>query len=374
MRIGVTCYPTYGGSGALATELALALGRRGHEVHMISYASPFRLRNFAEHVYFHEVDLSGAYPLLEYFPYSLALAVKQHEVALRERLDVLHVHYAVPHATAAFLAKEMLEPDHQLKVITTLHGTDITLVGQARSFFTVTRFSIERSDAVTAVSAYLRDETYRAFGCMDCGIDVIPNFVNLEEYHPSAGEGCRSALAPPDVKVLMHVSNFRPVKRVHDVVRTFAAVRAAMPSVLVFVGDGPDRPAAEELVADLGLTRDVRFLGKVDAVADLLRCADLFLLPSESESFGLAALEALACGVPVVASDVGGLPEVVTDGAGALVPRGDVQAMAARSLELLGDPARLRAARAAGLEVAARFSADRIVPRYEELYQRVLGQ
>jgi N-acetyl-alpha-D-glucosaminyl L-malate synthase BshA len=374
MRIGVTCYPTYGGSGALATELALALGRRGHEVHMISYASPFRLRNFAEHVYFHEVDLSGAYPLLEYFPYSLALAVKQHEVALRERLDVLHVHYAVPHATAAFLAKEMLEPDHQLKVITTLHGTDITLVGQARSFFTVTKFSIERSDAVTAVSAYLRDETYRAFGCMDCGIDVIPNFVNLEEYHPSAAEGCRSALAPPDVKVLMHVSNFRPVKRVRDVVRTFAEVRAAMPAVLVFVGDGPDRPAAEELVADLGLTRDVRFLGKVDAVADLLRCADLFLLPSESESFGLAALEALACGVPVVASDVGGLPEVVMDGAGALVPKGDVQAMAARSLELLGDPARLQAARAAGLKVAERFSAERIVPMYEELYQRVLGQ
>jgi N-acetyl-alpha-D-glucosaminyl L-malate synthase BshA len=375
MRIGVTCYPTYGGSGALATELALALGRRGHEVHMISYASPFRLRNFAERVFFHEVDLSGTYPLLEYFPYSLALAVKQHEVALRERLDVLHVHYAVPHATAAFLAREMLEPDHTIKVITTLHGTDITLVGQARSFFTVTKFSIERSDAVTAVSAYLRDETYRAFGCMDCGIDVIPNFVNLEEYHPATvGDGCRSALGPPDVKVLMHVSNFRPVKRVLDVVRTFAEVRAALASVLVFVGDGPDRPAAEELVADLGLTRDVRFLGKVDAVADLLRCADLFLLPSESESFGLAALEALACGVPVVASDVGGLPEVVVDGAGVLVPRGDVRAMAARALELLGDPARLQAARAAGLQVAARFSADRIVPMYEELYQRVLAR
>jgi N-acetyl-alpha-D-glucosaminyl L-malate synthase BshA len=374
MRIGITCYPTYGGSGALATELALALGRRGHEVHMISYASPFRLRNFAEHVFFHEVDVSGAYPLLEYFPYSLALAVKQHEVALRERLDILHVHYAVPHATAAFLAKEMLEPDHDIKVITTLHGTDITLVGQARSFFTVTKFSIERSDAVTAVSAYLRDETHRAFGCMDCAIDVIPNFVNLAEYHPSTGEDCRSALGPPDVKVLMHVSNFRPVKRVLDVVRTFAQVRAAMPSVLVFVGDGPDRPAAEEMVADLGLTRDVRFLGKVDAVADLLRCADLFLLPSESESFGLAALEALACGVPVVASDVGGLPEVVVDGAGALVPPGDANAMAARALELLGDPARLAAARAAGLRVAARYSADQVVPMYERLYQRVLAQ
>jgi L-malate glycosyltransferase len=375
MRIGITCYPTYGGSGALATELALALGRRGHEVHMISYASPFRLRNFAEHVFFHEVDVSGAYPLLEYFPYSLALAVKQHEVALREQLDILHVHYAVPHATAAFLAKEMLESDHDIKVVTTLHGTDITLVGQARSFFTVTKFSIERSDAVTAVSAYLRDETHRAFGCLECAIDVIPNFVNLEEFHPATtGEGCRSALGPPDVKVLMHISNFRPVKRVLDVVRTFAQVRSAMPAVLVFVGDGPDRPAAEELVADLHLTRDVRFLGKVDAVADLLRCADLFLLPSESESFGLAALEAMACGVPVVATDVGGLPEVVVDGAGALVPKGDIDAMAARALELLGDPVRLAAARAAGLRVASRYSADRIVPMYEDLYRRVLAR
>ena len=375
MRIGITCYPTYGGSGALATELALELGRRGHEIHMISYASPFRLRNFAEHVFFHEVDVSGAYPLLEYFPYSLALAVKQHEVALREKLDILHVHYAVPHATAAFLAREMLEPDHHVKVITTLHGTDITLVGQAKSFFTVTRFSIEKSDAVTAVSEYLRDETYRAFGCMDCGIDVIPNFVSLEEYHPPrAGEGCRPALGPPDVKVLMHISNFRPVKRVRDVVQMFARVRKALRSVLVFVGDGPDRPGAEELVAELGLSRDVRFLGKVDAVADLLRCADLFLLPSESESFGLAALEAMACGVPVIGTNVGGLPEVVGPEEGALVPVGDVEQMAARALDLLRDPARLQEARAAAVRSAARYSADRIVPMYEDLYRRVLSQ
>jgi len=375
MRIGITCYPTYGGSGALATELALELGRRGHEIHMISYASPFRLRNFAEHVFFHEVDVSGAYPLLEYFPYSLALAVKQHEVALREKLDILHVHYAVPHATAAFLAREMLEPDHHVKVITTLHGTDITLVGQAKSFFTVTRFSIEKSDAVTAVSEYLRNETYRAFGCMDCGIDVIPNFVSLEEYHPPrAGEGCRPALGPPDVKVLMHISNFRPVKRVRDVVQMFARVRKALRSVLVFVGDGPDRPGAEELVAELGLSRDVRFLGKVDAVADLLRCADLFLLPSESESFGLAALEAMACGVPVIGTNVGGLPEVVGPEEGALVPVGDVEQMAARALDLLRDPARLQEARAAAVRSAARYSADRIVPMYEDLYRRVLSQ
>jgi N-acetyl-alpha-D-glucosaminyl L-malate synthase BshA len=374
MRIGITCYPTYGGSGALATELALALGRRGHEVHMISYASPFRLRGFAERVFFHEVDLSGAYPLLEYFPYSLALAVKQHEVAVREGLEILHAHYAVPHATAGFLAREMLQPDHDIKLITTLHGTDITLVGQAKSFFTITKFSIERSDAVTAVSAFLRDETYRAFGCTGCAIDVIPNFVNLEEYYPSTGDGCRSAFGPPDVKVLMHISNFRPVKRVLDVVQTFARVRAAMPAVLVFVGDGPDRPAAEELVAELGLGRDVRFLGKVDAVADLLRCADLFLLPSASESFGLAALEALACGVPVIASDTGGLPEVVSPDCGALVPVGDVEQMAARALDLFRNPARLQAARDAGVVSAARYSADRVVPMYEELYRQVLGQ
>jgi len=374
MRIGITCYPTYGGSGALATELALELGRRGNEVHMISYASPFRLRNFAEHVFFHEVDLSGTYPLLEYFPYSLALAVKQHEVALRERLDILHVHYALPHATAAFLAREMLEPDHQVKVITTLHGTDITLVGQAKSFFTVTKFSIERSDAVTAVSAYLRDETYRAFGCTDCEIEVIPNFVNLETYRPAVGdEGCRPALGPPGVQVLMHISNFRPVKRVPDVVQTFARVRAELPSVLVFVGDGPERPAAEELVAELGLSRDVRFLGKVDAVADLLRCADLFLLPSESESFGLAALEALACGVPVVGTAVGGLAEVVPEDAGALVPVGDVDLMAEKALAMLRDPARLRAFREAAVRSAARYSADRIVPMYEDLYRRTLA-
>ena len=375
MRIGITCYPTYGGSGALATELAMALGRRGHEVHVISYATPFRLRNFAEHVYFHEVDLSGAYPLLEYFPYSLALAVKQHEVALREELDVLHVHYAVPHATAAFLAREMLAPEHDLKVVTTLHGTDITLVGQEKSFFTITKFSIERSDAVTAVSTFLRDETYRAFGCTDCEITVIPNFVNLTEFRPPDGEGCRSALGPPGAKVIMHISNFRPVKRIRDVVKTFAGIRAAMPAVLVLVGDGPDRPAAEGLVEDLGLHGDVRFLGKVDAVADLLRCADLFLLPSESESFGLAALEALASGVPVIASRTGGLPEVVDDGTtGALVAVGDTDEMARRAVGLLGDPEAVRAARAAAVRSTQRYSADLIVPHYEALYRRVLGR
>jgi N-acetyl-alpha-D-glucosaminyl L-malate synthase BshA len=373
MRIGITCYPTYGGSGAVATELGLQLARHGHEVHVISYASPFRLRSFAENVYFHEVDLSGVYPLLEYFPYSLALAVTQHEVAVRERLDVLHVHYAVPHATAAFLAKQMLHHERDLKVVTTLHGTDITLVGQESSFFTVTKFSIEQSDAVTAVSQYLCDETYKAFGCTGCDIEVIPNFVNLAEYFPSEDVKCRSSLAPPGTKVLMHVSNFREVKRVPDVVRVFARVRRERPAVLVLVGDGPQRPETEEEVRKLGLEEDVRFLGKLDAVADLLRAADLFLLPSSSESFGLSALEAMACGAPVVASDVGGLREVFQDGVhGALVAVGDVDTMAARALELLEEE-RWRAAREAAVARAQEFAAERIVPKYEAVYARLVG-
>lgn len=375
MRIGITCYPTYGGSGAVATELGLALGQRGHEVHIISYASPFRLRHFAEHVYFHEVDLSGAYPLFEYFPYSLALAVTQHEVALREDLEILHVHYAVPHATAAFLAKQMLGTEHDIKVVTTLHGTDITLVGQEPSFFTVTKFSIEQSDAVTAVSEFLRDETYSAFGCSACDIEVIPNFVNPEEFHARRDGGCRTALAPPGTKVVMHISNFRPVKRVQDVVRVFAKIREEIPAVLVLVGDGPERPETEAEAERLGVREHVVLLGKHDAVGDLLRCADLFLLTSASEAFGLAALEALACGVPVIATDVGGIREVIPDqGAGALVELGDLETMARRGIEILGDPQRLARAREVAAHSARRFSIDEIVPRYEALYRRVLGR
>jgi N-acetyl-alpha-D-glucosaminyl L-malate synthase BshA len=377
MKIGITCYPTYGGSGAVATELGIALARRGHEVHMISYASPFRLRHFAEHVFFHEVDLtSGAYPLLEHFPYPLALAVKQHEVATREELDVLHVHYAVPHATAAFLAKQMMAGERDLKVITTLHGTDITLVGQARSFFTITKFSIEQSDAVTAVSDYLRDETYRAFDCQPCAIEVIPNFVNLEEYFPD-DRAPRPAFAPAGTKLVIHVSNFREVKRVPLVVRIFARIRAAVPAVLVLVGDGPDRINAEAEAERLGVPDDVFFLGKLDTVADLLQTADLFLLPSTTESFGLAALEAMACGVPVLASGVGGLPEVVIDGdCGWLVPPGpnDVDAMAERGIAVLKDEALWHRTRERAVQRAAVFSADRIVPRYEALYRKLAGE
>ncbi|MBI1967187.1 MAG: N-acetyl-alpha-D-glucosaminyl L-malate synthase BshA [Gemmatimonadetes bacterium] len=371
MRIGITCYPTYGGSGAVATELGLELARRGHEVHFISYASPFRLRGFEERVSFHEV-VTADYPLFEHAPYALSLAVKQHEVALRENLDLMHVHYAIPHATTAWLAKQMMDQVRDLKVVTTLHGTDITLVGKDPSYFTITKFSIEQSDRVTAVSQYLRDETYRTFGCVGCEVTVIPNFISTADYHP-APDGKTCALAPAGHKLLVHVSNFRPVKRVTDVVRIFAGVRQAMAATLVLVGDGPERDAAEAEVDRLGLKRNVRFLGKVENVADILRGAHLFLLPSNTESFGLAALEAMACGVPVVASNLGGIPEVVVNGeTGHLAPVGDVAQMTERAVALLKDPDAHARMRARAIARAREFSAERVVPLYEQLYQDVL--
>jgi L-malate glycosyltransferase len=374
MKIGITCYPTYGGSGAVATELGLELARRGHEVHFITYDSPFRLRGYSERVFFHQVETRmGRYPLFDHFPYTLALASKQHEVVLREELDLLHVHYAIPHATTAYLAREMLKGERSLRVITTLHGTDITLVGQESSFYAITKFSIERSDGVTAVSNYLRDETYRAFGCGGCDVRVVPNFVNLKEYRPG-DPGCRGTVAPEDHKVITHISNFREVKRVKDVVRVFARIRRAMPATLVMIGDGPERMDAENEARDLAVTNDVRFLGRLDSVASLLQASDLFILPSQTESFGLAALEAMACGSPVVASRAGGLPEVIDDRAnGILEPVGSVEAMGRRAVELLRDPERHAAMRAAAIAKAEQFSADRIVPMYEAYYQEVLA-
>jgi N-acetyl-alpha-D-glucosaminyl L-malate synthase BshA len=375
VRIGITCYPTYGGSGAVATELGIALAGRGHEVHFVTYQQPFRLPSFLPHVYFHEVNV-GRYPLFEYPPYDLALAVRMHEVVQTARLELLHVHYAIPHATSAWIAREMLrENGTDVCVVTTLHGTDITIVGQDPSYQAITKFSIEKSDRITAVSRHLRDETLRAFGCTGCAVEVIHNFIDPRVYdrakYPSVFAE-ESGVAGR--RVLMHVSNFRPVKRVRDVVRVFARVTAEVPSVLVMVGDGPDRVEAEEEARRLGVARDVSFLGKIDAVAPLLAGADIFLLPSENESFGLSALEALASGVPVVASRAGGLAEVVRDGeTGALLDVGDVDGMAGAAVSILREPGEWeRMSTAAAADARARFGLREIVGQYEALYADAL--
>jgi N-acetyl-alpha-D-glucosaminyl L-malate synthase BshA len=373
MKIGITCYPTYGGSGAIATELGMELSRRGHEVHFISYAQPFRLPHFMERVYFHEVEVAR-YPLFEYAPYDLALAAMMHEVTLRRGLDLLHVHYAIPHATSAWIAKEMLGADHRLKIITTLHGTDITLVGQERSFLEITRFSIQKSDGLTAVSGFLKTETERHFQVPSERLEVIPNFIDPDTYSRAQYPCRKDALSLPGEKLVMHISNFRPVKRVRDVVRIFHRIQSAIPARLVFVGDGPDRPEAAHLAEELGIQDRVVFLGKQDSVAELLACADIFLLPSESESFGLSALEAMASGVPVIASAAGGLPEVIEDGiSGLLAPVGDVDGMAAAGIDILGDEPRWRRMSEAARQLAAeRFGVDRVVPMYESYYEKVL--
>ena len=370
MKIGITCYPTYGGSGAVATELGLALAVRGHEVHFITYAQPFRLPAFSPRIVFHEVSI-GQYPLFQYPPYDLALAVRMHEVATQQKLDLLHVHYAIPHATSAWLAKQMLlEAGVRLPVVTTLHGTDITIVGQDHSYHAITKFSIEKSDHVTAVSHYLKDETLRAFGCDNRRVEVIPNFVDPAVFDRARyGSALRHQLGDGR-KVLMHISNFRPVKRVTDVVQIFAAVRREIPSVLVMVGDGPDRSAAEEEARRLGVEADVRFLGKIDDVAPLLASADMYLLTTDRESFGLSALEAQACGVPVLGYDVGGLPEVVQSGVtGYLGVVGDVVGMARAAIDILGSDERWKAMSAAARHRAAeRFASDKVLPLYESLY------
>ncbi len=370
MKIGITCYPTYGGSGAVATELGMALAARGHEVHFITYQQPFRLPVFLPRVYFHEVDV-GRYPLFQYPPYDLALAVRMHEVVINEGLDLLHVHYAIPHATSAWIAKEMLRKEgRDITVITTLHGTDITIVGQDHSFHAITKFSIEKSDRITSVSHYLKDETLKAFGCSGCDVQVIHNFIDPAVYDRAAYPPTLREQVGSDRKILMHISNFRPVKRVRDVVQLFARVRAAMPSVLVMVGDGPDRALAEEEARTLGISQDVHFLGKIDAVAPLLASADLFLLPTDAESFGLSALEALASGVPALGYNAGGLVEVVTHGVtGSLRPVGDIDALAADAIGILSDGARWHTmSAAAAADARARFSLDDIVAQYEALY------
>ena len=368
VNVGITCYPTYGGSGALATELGIALARRGHEVHFITYQQPFRLPAFTPRIYFHEVDV-GRYPLFEYPPYDLALAVRMHEVTLAHELDLLHCHYAIPHATSAWIAQEMLKQSHRdIRVVTTLHGTDITIVGQDPSFRPITKFSIEKSDGLTAVSRYLQTETLTTFGCTACRIEVIPNFVDPEVYDRSRYTSILTEQVDAGKRVLIHISNFRAVKRVTDVVKIFARVEREVPSVLVMVGDGPDRVHAEAEARELGIQDKVFFLGKIDAVAPLLAGADVFLLPSSTESFGLSALEALASGVPVVGSNTGGLPEVVREGeTGVLVPPDDAGALARALREVLAHPETHRAqARRGHALVAAAFDLDRNVRRFLE--------
>ena len=376
VKIGITCYPTYGGSGAVATELGIALAKRGHEVHFITYKQPFRLPAFTPGIYFHEVDV-GRYPLFEYPPYDLALAVRMHEVTLSHGLDLLHFHYAIPHATSAWIAKEMLRstrPD--IRVVTTLHGTDITIVGQDPSFRPITKFSIEKSDGLTAVSRYLQTETLTTFGCTACRIEVIPNFIDPDVYDRSRYTSILDGQVPSDTRVLMHISNFRPVKRVRDVVGVFARVAREMPAVLIMVGDGPDRVDAEAEAARFELQDKVFFLGKIDTVAPLLAGADLFLLPSDKESFGLSALEALASGVPVIGCAAGGLPEVVRDGeTGALLSPGDVDGMSDAALAILRDRDRWRAmSTIAARDARERFSLESIVGDYEAFYEYTLAQ
>ncbi|MCC7194925.1 MAG: N-acetyl-alpha-D-glucosaminyl L-malate synthase BshA [Gemmatimonadaceae bacterium] len=374
MKIGITCYPTYGGSGAVATELGIALAARGHSVHFITYEQPFRLPLFVPRITFHEVSL-GHYPLFQYPPYDLALAVKMHEVALEQQLDLLHVHYAIPHATSALLAKQMLaEAGQRLPVVTTLHGTDITIVGQDHSYHAITKYSIEKSDAITAVSRFLKEETIRAFGCDNCRVDVIPNFVDPRTFNPGHRDAALRADLAGDRPVMMHISNFRPVKRVRDIVATFARVRERLPAVLVMIGDGPERGAAEEEARRLGVRGDVRFLGRIDAVAPLLSIADVYILTTDRESFGLSALEAQASGVPVVAAGVGGIPEVVEDGVtGALRPVGDVAGFADATLTLLTDRALWERQSAAAVERARRlFDVNDVVSGYEDVYASVI--
>ena len=372
MKIGITCYPTYGGSGAVATELGIRLAAQGHEVHFVSYAQPFRLGHFRERVFFHEVEMED-YPLFEHPPYSLALSVAIHDAALREGLDVMHVHYAIPHATSAWVAREMLAPERDLPIVTTLHGTDVTLVGLHPSFRPITRFSILRSQGLTAVSEFLREQTVRDFDVPRERIEVVPNFIDTEHWGPGIHPCHRSVLAPGGEKIVMHISNFRPVKRVEDVVEIFALISERVKARLVMVGDGPERPRAAALAEELGVSDRVLFLGKHASVEELLACADLFLLPSENESFGLAALEAMACGAPVVASSTGGLPEVVEHGvSGYLHPPGSVREMAEAGLDILTDAARHKAFSEAGRRTAVeRFSAASVVPMYEGIYERV---
>jgi N-acetyl-alpha-D-glucosaminyl L-malate synthase BshA len=375
MKIGITCYPTYGGSGVVATELGIELANRGHDIHFISYAQPFRLSGREERIHFHEVPVSN-YPLFEFPPYSLALATRMSEVAEYYDLDLLHVHYAIPHSVSAMLARQMLaRSGRRLPFVTTLHGTDITLVGADRAYLPITRYAIDESNGVTAISDYLRRMTVETFATTR-PIEVISNFVNCDIYvrDPETSETVRAQYAEPGEAVLVHLSNFRPVKRIQDVIRIFAGVVREIPAKLLMVGDGPERSSAEWLAKSLKISDRVHFLGKHDQVNQLLPAADLMLMPSEMESFGLAALEAMACEVPTIGTDVGGVPELIQNGVtGLLFPVGDVDSMAEAAVGLLKDRARLKEMARAGRQQAQRtYCASRVIPKYEEFYESIL--
>jgi N-acetyl-alpha-D-glucosaminyl L-malate synthase BshA len=372
MKIGIVCYPTFGGSGVVATELGKALADHGHQVHFVTYNQPARLDFFSENLFYHEVSVSK-YPLFDYPPYELALASRLVDVVRFEQLDILHVHYAIPHASAAFMAKQILMTyGIYIPVVTTLHGTDITLVGRDRTYQPVVTFSINKSDGVTAVSEHLRKDTFEFFE-IENEIRVIPNFIDLTRFSLKAKDHFKKAIAPSGEKILIHTSNFRKVKRTQDVIRIFAKVIQTIPSKLLMVGDGEQRAECEQLCRDLGVNDNVRFLGKQDAIEEILSVSDLFLMPSQSESFGLAALEAMACKVPVISSNAGGLPELNIEGVtGFLREVGDVDGMAEKAIYILEDDARLKSFKENALARAKEFDLSIILPMYENYYREVI--
>ena len=372
MRIGIVCYPTYGGSGVVATELGKALASEGHVIHFITYSQPVRLESFSENISYHEVPVP-AYPLFLFPPYEIALTSKMVEVARFEKIDLLHVHYAIPHASSAYLAKKILERENiSLPFITTLHGTDITLVGKDKSYEPVVTFAINESDGVTAVSESLKRDTYAYFK-IENEIEVIPNFVDLKRFTKQPKEHFRKAIASENEKLIIHTSNFRKVKRVQDVVKVFQKVRQKIHSKLLLVGDGPERANIEQLCRELNIYNDVRFLGKQDPIEELLSISDLFILPSETESFGLAALEAMACQVPVISTNTGGLPEVNVHGiTGFLSSVGDIDDMADHAIHILEDNQRLLQFKRNALQHASKFELKNILPVYEKYYEKIL--
>ncbi|MCC2600127.1 N-acetyl-alpha-D-glucosaminyl L-malate synthase BshA [Sphingobacterium sp. FBM7-1] len=372
MKIGIVCYPTFGGSGVVATELGKALASNGHEIHFITYSQPARLDFFSENLYYHEVAVAQ-YPLFDFSPYESALASKLVDVVRFEKLDLLHVHYAIPHASVAYLAKQILASyGIHIPVVTTLHGTDITLVGKDKSFSPVVTFSINQSDGVTTVSENLRQQTLDSFE-ITRDVRVIPNFIDFSRFHNKSREHFKRAIAPENERIIIHTSNFRKVKNTQDVIRIFEKVNQVIPSKLLMVGDGPERRNAEELARQLGVSQDVRFLGKQDAIEEILSVSDLFLMPSSSESFGLAALEAMACQVPVVSSNADGLPELNIHGvSGFLSNVGDVDDMAKHAIHVLEDCNRLKAFKDAAFARAKEFDITRILPLYESYYEEVI--